>query len=112
MGACQVNVVSVNFILASTSKYRNSSCKEPDFFFLRGASCNEDTLKKVAPADPRNSPVFGIKKAESLIEKYPKDWIVGCDQAAAAGKVVLNKPGSHKGSVQQLPSFQENGTGS
>src|SRR5262249_43634713 len=48
---------------------------------------------------------LALKKAESLQEKYPNDWIVGCDQAAAVGKHLLGKPGTAEKAEKQLKAL-------
>lgn len=92
------------FILASQSKYRRELLTRAGFDFrCESPAVDEDELKKTAPADVEEMTRFlALKKAESLMERFPDQWIVGCDQAAAAGKRILNKPGTRERAAQQL----------
>lgn len=64
---------------------------------------DEEALKIEGPKDTEElTRYLALKKAESLVEKYPDQWIVGCDQVAAIGKNTLNKPGTRENALRQL----------
>src|SRR4051812_43670698 len=94
----------MQFILASTSKYRKNLLTRAGFRFQSVAPlAKEEELKTTAPLEVEElTRYLALKKAESLIEKYPDQWIVGSDQAAALGKQVLHKPGQQAKAMQQL----------
>src|ERR1700722_19531488 len=97
-------LVAMQFILASSSPYRKQLLQRAGFDFKTvRPHVNEETLKKSAPQDVEElSRFLALKKAESLIEKHPSQWIVGCDQIAAVGKRIMHKPGDRDGAIRQL----------
>lgn len=103
-GVSEVNVVSMKFILASQSPYRKNLLERAGFSFKTAKPLvDEEALKSQGPQDPEELTRFlALKKAESLIEKFPEQWIVGCDQAAVIGKTFLNKPKTRENAIAQL----------
>jgi septum formation protein len=96
--------IAMKFILASQSPYRQNLLKRAGFAFQTASPLvDEENLKREHPLPAEELTRFlALKKAESLIEKYPDQWIVGCDQAAVLGKTVLNKPGTREQTIEQL----------
>jgi len=94
----------MKFLLASQSPYRKSLLKRAGFEFDTASPLvDEEKLKLEGPQDPAELTRFlALKKAESLIEKRPDSWIVGCDQAAVLGKRFLNKPKTRERAIEQL----------
>jgi septum formation protein len=94
----------MKFVLASQSPYRKNLLERAGFSFKTAKPLvDEEALKVGGPIDPAELTRFlALKKAESLIDKFPEQWIVGCDQAAVIGKTILNKPGSREGAIRQL----------
>jgi len=94
----------VNFILGSQSPYRKKLLQRAGFSFVTASPLvDEEKLKHEGPQQPEELTRFlALKKAESLIEKYPDSWIVGCDQAAVIGKTFLNKPKTRERAIEQL----------
>lgn len=94
----------MQFILASQSKYRRQLLTRARFDFRAAApTVDEEVLKKTAPVGVEELTRFlALKKAESLMGKFPDQWIVGCDQVAALGSRILGKPGTRERAAQQL----------
>lgn len=94
----------MKFLLASQSPYRKDLLKRAGFVFETASPLvDEEKLKLEGPKDPAELTRFlALKKAESLIEKRPDMWIVGCDQAAVLGKRFLNKPKTRERAIEQL----------
>jgi septum formation protein len=94
----------MKFVLASQSPYRKALLERTRFHFQTASPLvDEEALKLEGPQDAAELTRFlALKKAESLVEKNPKTWIVGCDQAAVMGKKILHKPGSRERAIEQL----------
>lgn len=94
----------MKFVLASQSPYRKNLLKRAGFRFETASPLvDEEKLKLSGPQDPAEMTRFlALKKAESLLEKHPESWIVGCDQAAVLGKRFLNKPKTRERAIEQL----------
>lgn len=94
----------MKFILASTSKYRQALLKRSGFDFeaVKPLTVEEQLKKSAPPGVEEYTRFLALKKAESLLEKYPQSWVVGCDQAAASGKRILEKPLSRERAIAQL----------
>jgi len=94
----------MKFVLASQSPYRKNLLDRAGFSFqMAKPMVDEEALKLEVPRAPEELTRFlALKKAESLLEKFPKHWIVGCDQAAVLGRTFLNKPGNRDGAIAQL----------
>jgi septum formation protein len=94
----------MEFVLASQSPYRKSLLKRAGFPFTTASPlADEEVLKLEGPKQVDELTRFlALKKAESLLEKYPEAWIVGCDQAAVIGKTILHKPKTRDRAIEQL----------
>jgi septum formation protein len=94
----------MKFILGSGSPYRKNLLKRAGFSFVTASPLvDEEALKAQGPKLPEELTRFlALKKAESLVEKHPESWIVGCDQAAVIGKNILHKPKTRERAIEQL----------
>lgn len=88
-------------VLASTSRYRRALLERLSIpFEVIHPDVDEQRL-------PEESPVEMVKrlaeaKARAVASHYPAAWIIGCDQTAALGDLILGKPGNHANAVEQL----------
>ena len=93
-------------VLASTSRYRRELLARLGLPFRACApGCDEEEEKRrlppgIAPADL--APALARAKAESLRGAWPTATILGCDQVAALGDQVLEKPGTAERAAAQL----------
>lgn len=94
----------MKFLLASQSPYRKNLLSRVGFDFLTASPLvDEEKLKTEGSEDASELTRFlALKKAESLLEKHPGLWIVGCDQAAVLGKRFLHKPQTRERAIEQL----------
>jgi septum formation protein len=92
---------SARLVLASTSKYRRVLLDRLGVpFMVNGPLIDEAAL-------PDEDPVALVHrlsraKAQAVLERYPQGVIIGSDQVAVRGRVVLGKPGTADRCVEQL----------
>lgn len=100
-------MTGMELILASTSIYRQRLLERAGLTFQAHAPLvHEDSLKSSAPKDAQGlTSYLAQKKAESLLDRFPKQWIIGCDQVAALDEQILGKPGSRDRAIAQLESM-------
>jgi septum formation protein len=88
-------------VLASTSRYRQD-------LLTRLGVAFETTAPNVdeSPAPGEMPQALALRlacaKAQAAQAAFPDALIIGCDQVAAAGATLLNKPGTHARAVEQL----------
>jgi septum formation protein len=88
-------------VLASASRYRRE--------LLARLGLPVATLAPAVDESPvagETPPTLALRlacaKAQAARSAYPDALIIGCDQVAAIGAALLNKPGSHANAVRQL----------
>jgi len=92
---------ATRLVLASTSKYRRALLDRLGIpFMVNGPLVDEAAL-------PDEDPVALVHrlsraKAQAVLERYPQGVIIGSDQVAVRGRVVLGKPGTTDRCVEQL----------
>jgi septum formation protein len=92
---------STRLVLASTSKYRRALLDRLTLpFMVNGPLVDEAAL-------PDEDPVALVHrlsraKAQAVAERFPQSVIIGSDQVAVRGRVVLGKPGTVERCVEQL----------
>jgi septum formation protein len=88
-------------ILASTSRYRHELLTRLRVPFATAApEVDETPANGEAPRDLALR--LARAKASAVRRAFPSALIIGCDQVAAIGGALLNKPGSHDHAVRQL----------
>lgn len=92
-----------DLVLASTSRYRRELLARLGLPFRAIApACDEDALKVPGMAPEALAAKLALAKAESLRAAEPGAVIIGSDQIAALGDVVLHKPGTSANAEEQL----------
>jgi septum formation protein len=92
---------ATRLILASTSKYRRALLDRLGLpFMVNGSLVDEVAL-------PDEDPVALVHrlsraKAQAVVDRFPQGVIIGSDQVAVRGRVVLGKPGEIDRCVEQL----------
>jgi septum formation protein len=88
-------------VLASTSKYRRALLERLTIpFMVNGSLVDEVAL-------PDEDPIALVHrlsraKAQAVADRFPQSVIVGSDQVAVRGRVVLGKPGTVERCAEQL----------
>lgn len=95
-------------VLASTSRYRRELLDRLAITYEAAAPPFDEEAARAL--DPTMSPAemavaFSVGKAKSLAASYPDALIIGSDQVAARGEVVLHKPGTAENARAQLRSL-------
>lgn len=88
-------------ILASTSRYRRELLARLRIPF-ESLAPDIDESPVAAETPPALALRLACAKAQAARSAYPDALIIGCDQVAAVGEALLNKPGSHENAVRQL----------
>lgn len=88
-------------ILASTSPYRRELLQRLGLPFEVEAS---DVDEAHVPGEPATERALRLAaaKAEAVAVRHPHAVVIGSDQVAAAGGIVLDKPGTVERACQQL----------
>jgi septum formation protein len=88
-------------VLASTSKYRRALLDRLGIPFMVNGSLVDETAKD--DEDPI-ALVHRLSraKAEAVAPRYPQSVVVGSDQMAVRGRIVLGKPGTAERCFEQL----------
>ena len=88
-------------VLASASRYRRELLARLGLPFATLAPAVDES-----PIAGETPPMLALRlacaKAQAAQSAYPDALIIGCDQVAAVGAALLNKPGSHANAVRQL----------
>ncbi len=101
MASTQTSSAAPPLVLASTSRYRRALLERFGLTFTSSAPQVDETAK------PDEDPIELVQrlaraKAQAVAERFPKAVIIGSDQLAVRGRVVLGKPGSIESCIQQL----------
>lgn len=95
----------MQLVLASSSKYRRELFARLGLpFEIASPEVDEAPLPGEAPADTALR--LAEAKARAVAGQYPAALIIGSDQVAAMGKLVLGKPGDHANALRQLRSMR------
>jgi septum formation protein len=87
--------------LASTSRYRKELLSRLGLPFDTAAPDVEEAAQPSEP--PRGMALrLAIAKAQAVAQLHPHALVIGSDQVAHCGGVILGKPGTHANAVQQL----------
>lgn len=95
-------------ILASSSKIRSRILNDSGIDFTAVSPFyDEDNEKKtLAKMSPKKLAMFlATKKAQSVSEKYPESYIIGCDQVCEFDKKEFSKSKSLSDAILQLNMF-------
>lgn len=88
-------------ILASTSPFRRELLERLGLTFsVEAPEVDEAHLQGEPPTE--RALRLAIAKAEAVAVRHPRAVVIGSDQVAAAGGVVLDKPGTVEKACQQL----------
>lgn len=88
-------------ILASTSRYRQELLARLGIPFETAAP-NVDESPVPGETPQALALRLACAKAQAAQAAFPDALIIGCDQVAAVGATLLNKPGDHARAVEQL----------
>jgi 7-methyl-GTP pyrophosphatase len=88
-------------VLASTSRYRRELLARLGVPFETTAP-NVDECPAAGEMPQALALRLACAKAQAAQAAFPDALIIGCDQIAAAGATLLNKPGTHARAVEQL----------
>jgi septum formation protein len=92
---------SARLVLASTSKYRRALLDRLGIpFMVNGPMVDETALPDEDPLALVHR--LSRAKAQAVAERFPQGVIIGSDQVAVRGRVVLGKPGTVDRCVEQL----------
>ena len=88
-------------VLASTSRYRQELLARLGIPFETTAP-NVDESPAAGEMPQALALRLACAKAQEAQAAFPDALIIGCDQVAAVGATLLNKPGTHARAVEQL----------
>lgn len=88
-------------VLASTSRYRQELLARLGISFKTTAP-NVDESPAAGEMPQALALRLACAKAQAAQAAFPDALIIGCDQVAAVGATLLNKPGTHARAVEQL----------
>lgn len=88
-------------ILASGSRYRASLLARLGLPFVAMPS-DADESRQPGETPLQLAERLAIAKARVLSNQYPERWVLGSDQVAALGDIVLGKPGNRERAIAQL----------
>lgn len=88
-------------VLASTSRYRRELLGRLGLPFSVHAPQVDETPREAEDA-ARLATRLALEKARAVARLVPDALVIGSDQAAQLGDVILNKPGTHDAAVAQL----------
>lgn len=88
-------------ILASTSRYRRELLARLGLSF---ESARPDTDETALPDEAPEALAHRLAqaKAHAIASRHPKAWVIGSDQVAACGGLLLGKPGGRAAALAQL----------
>lgn len=91
-------------ILASTSPYRRMLLERLGVpFTVESPGVEEASIAGETP--PRRARRLAVAKAQAVALRHPEAIVIGSDQVAASGKLVLEKPGTAPRAREQLASL-------
>jgi septum formation protein len=92
---------SERLVLASTSKYRRVLLERLNLpFMVNGSLVDEAALPDEDPLALVHR--LSRAKAQAVAERFPQGVIIGSDQVAVRGRIVLGKPGTVERCIEQL----------
>jgi septum formation protein len=91
----------LTLVLASTSRYRRELLERLKLPFQTAAP-EADETPLAAETPEATAGRLALKKAQSVLAKYPNSLIIGSDQVAFCGGMRLDKPGDHAHALKQL----------
>ncbi len=91
----------MTLILASTSPYRKQLLERLQLDF-RCMAPGVDESARAGEAAPQRALRLALAKARAVAALHPGATVIGSDQVAALGDVILDKPGDHARASAQL----------
>lgn len=88
-------------VLASTSPYRRELLARLGVTFEVCAPSVDETAGDGEPPD-RLALRLAEAKAKAVADRYPQALIIGSDQVACLGNVIVSKPGNRQSAIRQL----------
>ncbi|WP_428385644.1 Maf family protein [Nevskia ramosa] len=88
-------------ILASGSRYRASLLARLGLPFMAMPS-DADESRQPGETPLQLAERLALAKARVLSRQHPERWVLGSDQVAALGAIVLGKPGNRERAIAQL----------
>ena len=94
-------------ILGSTSKYRRELLSRLNLpFQCHAPKVNEDQFKSLGLSGIELAKTLAKEKALAVFKNHPNSVVIGSDQVAAIGDIILDKPGSVERAIEQLMTMQ------
>tara|TARA_R110000868_G_scaffold42681_7_gene144058 strand:+ start:2428 stop:3006 length:579 start_codon:yes stop_codon:yes gene_type:complete len=94
-------------ILASTSKYRKALLERLDLSFKCIAPGVDESKLKNQGLSPKDlAQELALLKSQEVAKNHPNAIIIGSDQVAALGELILDKPGDRLNAFKQLSLMQ------
>ena len=100
---------NTTFILASSSEARRKISKKYNLNILikNHKICEMSEKNRIKHENYKKIPlILAKKKAESLIEQHPDDYIIGSDQILYFQRKIYNKPKSLEEAAKNFKKFQ------
>jgi MAF protein len=91
----------MNLVLASTSPFRRALLEKLGPNFLTAAPDIDETGRHGETAEQLVTRL-SLEKAKAVAAEHPDSLIIGSDQVALLGDIILGKPGDHERAVAQL----------
>ena len=95
------NMLALELILASTSRYRAELLRRLQIPFTQEAPGSDET-PFVGEAPAALAQRLALAKARAVAARHPQAWVIGSDQVCACGEALLGKPGSRELAIEQL----------
>ena len=88
-------------VLASSSTYRRDLLKKLHLDFITCSSAVDETPQ---PGESAEALALRLStaKAQAIAEQFPNHLIIGSDQVASCGGILLGKPGNREQAIQQI----------
>ena len=88
-------------VLASSSTYRRDLLKKLHLDFI---TCSSAVDEMPQPGESAEALALrlSITKAKAIAEQFPNHLIIGSDQVASCGGILLGKPGNREQAIQQI----------
>ncbi len=96
--------LSVNLILASSSKYRRSLLQRLGIPFTCQSPDIDETMQS-GESPPELVARLALQKAQSVSQANPRAVVIGSDQIAVFDGRIIGKPGNYQAALEQLLSF-------
>ncbi|OUR94154.1 septum formation protein Maf [Halobacteriovorax marinus] len=93
----------MNLILASTSPYRKEQLERLNISFgCHSPNVDEEQFKGQIMDPSKLASTLARLKAESILERFPNDFIIGGDQVLNIKGKILGKPLTQQKAIEQL----------